>query len=368
MVGKLAIRVLLATALASSALWLGGCATIAYYAQSVSGQMEVLNKRRDVQRMLADPATPPDLRRQLALALQVRAFAAAQLALPDNGSYRSYTDLERPYVAWNVFATPALSLEPLRWCYPFAGCVFYRGYFDRADAELFARRLRHRGYDVFVGPVPAYSTLGWFDDPLLNTMIHWPEPELAGLLFHELAHQKLYVNGDSAFNESFATLVEREGVRRWMLANAKQPAYRDYLRRRAHEAQFINLVLSIRTRLATLYGSDLSADEKKLRKQALFDHMRSRYEALRRSWDGYGYFDGWMAQDLNNAQIVSVATYHRYVPAFQRLLARYDGDLPAFYRAAASLAALPATERTAQLQALAPETAHDDSLPVRARR
>lgn len=365
MPGKLAIHVLLMTALASSPMWLGGCATIAYYAQSVSGQMEVLNQRRDVQRILADPDTPPDLRRQLALALQVRAFAVAELALPDNGSYRSYTDLQRPYVVWNVFATPALSLEPLRWCYPFAGCVSYRGYFERGEAESFARRLRHRGYDVFVGPVPAYSTLGWFDDPLLNTMIHWPEPELAGLLFHELAHQKLYVKGDSAFNESFATLVERVGVRRWMLANAKQPAYRAYQRRRAYEAQFIKLVLNIRARLAALYRSDASTDEKHLRKRELFVHMRSRYETLRRSWDGYGDFDGWMAQELNNAQIASVATYHRYVPAFERLLARHGGDLQSFYRAAASLAALPAAKRTAQLHALAPETTQDDNVPAR---
>lgn len=357
---RLLIRIAaLALGVAASA----GCSTIAYYAQSVGGQMEVLNKRQDVERLLADPDTPPKLRRQLALALEIRSFAAEQLGLPDNASYRSYTDLERPYVIWNVFATPALSLEPVRWCYPFVGCVAYRGYFDRADAEAFAERLRTRGYDVFAGPVPAYSTLGWFDDPLLNTMIHWPEPELAGLLFHELSHQVLYVDGDTTFNESFATAVEREGVRRWMAATAQEDAYQAYLRRREFEAQFINLVLTTRTRLQALYASPLERSEKHRRKQQVFAHMHERYNALRDTWQGYGYYDAWMNRELNNAQVASVATYHRYVPAFGKLLERYDGDLPAFYAAAARLAQLSDGRRNAALQALLPETA-DGPRPV----
>ena len=336
---------------------IGGCSTLAYYAQSVSGQMEVLNKRRDIERMLADPDTPAPLQRRLALALEIRAFAAEELGLPDNPSYRSYADLDRPYVVWNVFATPALSLEPLRWCFPFAGCLSYRGYFARADAVAFADRLRANGYDVFVGPVPAYSTLGWFDDPLLNTVIHWPEPELAGVIFHELAHQALYLRGDTTFNESFASTVEREGVRRWMLASAQEEIYRDYLQRRAHETEFINLVLATRSRLAALYASSSDERHTRLRKQRILAHMRTQYEALRRSWQGFGYYDGWMAQDLNNAQIASVATYHRYVPAFKKLLARQGGDLPAFYRAASRLATMAEDERKAYLQALLPEAA-----------
>lgn len=343
--------------LAIGALSLAGCSTLAYYAQSVGGQLEVLGKRRDIERVLAAPGTSSELRRRLSLALRIREFAVAELALPDNGSYRSYADLERPFVAWNVFATPEFSVEPLQWCFPFVGCLPYRGYFARADAVAFAERLRERGYEVFVGPVPAYSTLGWFDDPLLNTMIHWPEPELAGLLFHELAHQRLYLPGDGVFNESFATTVEREGVRRWLLASAQPDAYRAYLQRRAQESQFVQLVLATRVRLAALYDSELSAERMRARKQEIFDHLRTRYGSMSGTWGGPGDFDAWLAQELNNAQIASLATYHGLVPAFERLLAREGGDIEAFYDAAARLAALPAARRNAQLRALLPETA-----------
>lgn len=329
--------------------------------------MEVLNKRRAVEGMLDDPGTSPQLRQRLARALEIRAFAAEALALPDNLSYRSYADLERPFVVWNVFAAPPYSLEPLRWCFPFVGCVAYRGYFAHTDAQAFAAKLRDLGYDVFVGPVPAYSTLGWFEDPLLNTMIHWPEPELAGLLFHELAHQVLYVAGDTAFNESFATAVEREGVRRWMKATAQEHAYDEYLRRRQFESQFINLVLTTRTRLQALYATGSDPEVVRARKQQTFAHMRARYLTLRASWQGYGRYDAWMEQDLNNAQLASVAAYHRYVPAFQKLLARYDDDLPAFYTAAARLGAMPMARRHAALQALLPEMA-DPSRAVDAQR
>lgn len=349
------------------ALCLHGCSTLSYYAQSVGGQMEVLNKRRAVAGMLEDPDTSPRLRQRLTRALEIRAFAAEALALPDNPSYRSYADLERPFVIWNVFAAPPYSLEPLRWCFPLVGCVAYRGYFARADAQAFAAEMRALGYDVFVGPVPAYSTLGWFEDPLLNTMIHWPEPELAGLLFHELAHQVLYVADDTTFNESFATAVEREGVRRWMEATAQNDAYGDYLRRLQFESQFINLVLTTRTRLQALYATGTDPEVVRARKRQAFARMRARYLALRASWQGYARYDAWMEQDLNNAQLASVAAYHRYVPAFQKLLARHDGDLPAFYAAAARLGAMPKARRHAALQALLPETA-DPPRAVEARR
>lgn len=365
---KARARLRAATLLALLTSVAGGCSTVAYYAQSVSGQMEVLSKRRAIERVLGDPATPPPLRQRLARALEIRAFAARELALPDNLSYRSYADLERPYVVWNVFATPPHSLEPVRWCYPFVGCLAYRGYFARAGAQSFADKLRARGYDVFVGPVPAYSTLGWFDDPLLNTMIHWPEPELAGLLFHELAHQVLYVDGDTAFNESFATAVEREGVRRWMQATAQEDAYREYLRRRESEAQFINLVLTTRVRLQWLYAKRLNPWIVDRRKQEIFAHMRERYGELRTAWGGYGYYDAWMERELNNAQVVSVSTYHRYVPAFGKLLERHGGDLAAFYRAAARLGAIPPAQRHAALQALLPETADPAAAAIEVRR
>lgn len=330
-----------------------GCSTMSYYVQSVRGQMEVLRERRDIDTLIADPATPETLRGRLELVSRIRGFAAERLALPDNGSYHSYTDLHRPYVVWNVFATPKYSLKPLRWCFPFAGCLSYRGYFSRDDAAAFAQQLRARDYDVFLGPVPAYSTLGWFDDPVLNTIIHWPEPELAGVLFHELAHQRLYVRGDSGFNESFASTVEQEGVRRWMLAHAKRDDYQSYLRRRRHEAQFIALVFATRERLQQLYDGDLPAPALQRGKSEIFAWMRAQYAELRSSWHGDGRFDRWMAKELNNAQIASVATYHRFVPAFRKLLEYNHDDLSAFYDAAARIGALPKAERHAYLQALA---------------
>ncbi len=345
---------------------LSACTTLSYYAQSVTGQYELLRKRRNIEALLTDRDTPAALRQRLALAQRIRDYAASALALPDNASYRSYVDLQRPFVAWNVFATPEFSLEPLRWCFPLVGCLSYRGYFARDDARTFGERLRKRGYDVFIGPVPAYSTLGWFDDPLLNTMMNRPNPELAGLLFHELAHQKLYVKGDSAFNESFATTVEREGVRRWMLATAHPQRYQAYLQRRAHEARFIHLVLAVRGQLARLYASGSDEHAMRIEKQAIFDGMRAQYRNLRREWGGYGYFDAWMAQKLNNAQIASVATYNRFVPAFEALLARYDGNLPDFYAAAERIADMPRAERHAYLRDLRPEVAQP-SQPRRAK-
>ncbi|MCR4332712.1 MAG: aminopeptidase, partial [Sulfuricaulis sp.] len=212
-----------------------GCASPLYYAQAVSGQIEILTKRRPVEEVLADPATTPETRRQLELVRHLRDFASRELLLPDNRSYRSYADLQRPFVVWDVFATPELSLEPKRWCFLVAGCVPYRGYFARDKAEQFAAKLKQKGYDVYVGGVPAYSTLGWFNDPLLNTFIHRSEAELAGLLFHELAHQQIYISGDSAFNESFATVIELEGVKRWFehQGTAQQTeAYQQKIKRR----------------------------------------------------------------------------------------------------------------------------------------
>lgn len=329
------------------------CVSPGYYVQAISGQLDVLTKRRPVEAVLADPATSPGTRKQLELVQRLRAFAVQELKLPDNGSYRSYADLERPFVAWNVFATPALSLEPRKWCFPIAGCTAYRGYFTRKKAEKFAAKLGEQGYDVYIGGVPAYSTLGWFSDPLLNTFIHRPEAELAGLLFHELAHQVVFVKGDTAFNESFATVMELEGVRRWFerLGTARQAqAYRMKLERRE---EFTALVLKHRARLARIYASDRNPDEKRAAKDRIFDDMRREYAALKTGWDGYAAFDNWFAQDLNNAHLAAIGLYHQHVPAFQKLLQQQDGDLTAFYALVRKMADSPFAERTARLQELA---------------
>ena len=331
---------------------LSGCASPLYYAQAISGQLEILTKRRPVEEVLADPATPPETRRQLELVQRLREFASRELQLPDNHSYRSYADLDRPFAVWNIFAAPELSLEPKKWCFIVAGCVPYRGYFARDKAEQFATSLKQKGYDVYVGGVPAYSTLGWFNDPLLNTFINRSEAELAGLLFHELAHQKIYVSGDSAFNESFATVIELEGVKRWFQqsGNTKEAeAYRQKIQRRE---KFTALVLKHRTRLKEIYASDLSDTEKRLAKMRVFGELRNDYATLKADWGGYTVFDNWFKQDLNNAHLAAIGMYSQYVAAFQKLLAQQGGDFTAFYRSVKEIANLPKDERDMALQKL----------------
>ncbi|MEJ2346900.1 MAG: aminopeptidase [Gammaproteobacteria bacterium] len=329
-----------------------GCANLGYYAQSVDGEMDVLARRQPIGELVRDPATPAPLRKRLRLVQRIRNFASRELDLPDNDSYRSYADLNRRYVVWNVFAAPALSLKPRRWCFPLAGCLAYRGYFHRAAAERFAAGLRRRGDDVYVAGIPAYSTLGWFSDPLLSTVIHWPEADLAGLIFHELAHQELYVKGDTAFNESFAMTVEREGVRRWMQGQHSPQAYAAYLQARRRDREFVALVMATRRRLARLYAADLPRAQKLAGKRRIFDRMRTDYRRLRRSWHDYSGYDRWMSPPLNNAKIVSVATYEKYVPAFQELLRRQGGNFKRFYVAARAIAHLPKARRHARLNAL----------------
>jgi len=331
---------------------LAGCASPFYYTQAVSGQIELLMKRRPIEEVLADPATPQETRRQLELVRRLREFASRELLLPDNRSYRLYVDLHRSHAVWNVFAAPELSLEPKEWCFIVAGCVPYRGYFARAAAEQFADALEQKGYDVYVGGVLAFSTLGWFNDPLLNTFIDRPEATLAGLLFHELAHQKIYVTGDTSFNESFATTVELEGVKRWFERNGtpqQADAYRQKLQRRE---EFIELMLKHRAHLSEVYASHLNDAEKRAAKAHEFNELRKDYAALKASWGGDTTYDGWFAHNLNNAQLIAVGLYTQYVSAFQKLLAQHHGDLAAFYRAVDRLAHLPREQRDADLHDL----------------
>jgi predicted aminopeptidase len=328
----------------------GGCASPGYYLHAISGQIELLNKRRPVEVVLNDPATAPQTRQQLELVRRLRDFASRELGLPDNRSYRTYADLARPFVVWNVFATPELSLEPKQWCFVFAGCVPYRGYFAQDKAEKFAAGLKQDGYDIYVGGVPAYSTLGWFHDPVLNTFIHRSEADLAGLLFHELAHQVVYVSGDTAFNESFATVVELEGVKRWFERHGtaqQAEAYRQKIRRRE---QFTALVLEHKTRLAEIYASNLSDAEKRATKRKIFGELRNDYAALKRDWGNHADYDKWFEQDLNNAHLAAIGMYHQYVAAFQKLLAQHDGDLTVFYRLVEEITNLPKTDRDMTLQ------------------
>jgi len=335
------------------ALFSTGCTSLGYYLQALGGQMEILSKRQPIVELLDNPATRPELKEKLAMVLQLRDYASRALLLPDNKSYRSYAELERPYVVWNVFATPEFSLTPKKWCFFFIGCVSYRGYFSYETAKAFAAKLSQQGYDVYIGNVAAYSTLGWFHDPMLSTVLRRPQAEIAGIMFHELAHQKLYVQDDSAFNESFATVVELEGVRRWMQAQGATQEYARYVQSRKRRADFVALILVYRERLLKLYASEASTDDKRAAKSKTFADLKHDYQKLKASWSGYDGYDDWFAQNLNNAHLASVGTYHQHVAAFQALLKQHQGDLAPFYRAAEELSGLPSAERTAKLAALA---------------
>lgn len=349
-------RVVRALAVAIALPLSAGCAAVAdgpgYYLQSALGHLDVMRRARPLPEVIADPATPEPLRERLRRAAQIREFASRELGLPDNRSYAAYAALPRPFVLWNVFATPELSLKLAQWCFPVAGCVSYRGYYDRADADAFARRLRDQGLEAHVGGVPAYSTLGWFDDPLLSTFIHYPEAELARLVFHELAHQVLYVQNDTTFNESFATAVEEAGVERWLAARADpqvERAYREHAQRRL---QFVALLRRAKDRLQALYASDLPDDTKRAGKAEAFAALRADYQALRASWGGFAGYDRFFEAGPTNPQLAAVGAYNDLLPAFRALLAREGDDLPRFYAAVRELAQLPRAQRDARLREL----------------
>ena len=343
------------------ALTVAGCANVGYYLQAVGGHVEVLAKSQPIERVVEDPATAPEIKRKLTLVLQARQYAVDQLGLPDNGSYRSYADLKRPFAVWNVFAASELSLKLKIWCFIMIGCVSYRGYFNRERASAFAARLREQGHDVYVGGAAAYSTLGWFSDPMLNTVLARSDVEIAGVLFHELAHQLLYVEDDTAFNESFAVTVELEGVRRWLASGIGADKYSAYQGRSRRREEFVALILKHRNRLARVYESNSPDDPKRERKAEVFAELREAYAALKQQWSGYDGFDKWMAQDLNNAHLASIGTYHQHVAAFHELLARHKHDLPAFYRAVTELARLPKDARQTALDALSSESMHAEN-------
>lgn len=333
---------------AAAGAGLGGC----YYVQAVRGHLQIMGDRVPLAQVIEDPATPTDLRARLELVREARAFAAAELGLPDNDSYTTYVALDRPYVVWNVFAAPEFAVEPRRWCFPVAGCVVYRGYFAQEDAERYADRMAAEGWDTTVGGVGAYSTLGRFDDPVLSTMLRWQDYQLAGLLFHELAHQVVYVPDDSEFNESFATALEEEGLARWLAARGEASTLADYREDRSRQSAFALLIEDARERLAALYARPLDEEAMRAAKAAEFDALRERYAALRASWGGYAGYDAWFESPLNNARLVPVATYHRYVPAFRALIRDANGDLPAFYEACRRLAELAPDERRRELESL----------------
>jgi predicted aminopeptidase len=335
-------------------LSVAGCTSLGYYVQAARGQWGMLTSARPIDAWLDDPGTSDELKQRLRQARQIREFASHELALPDNRSYTSYADLKRPAAVWNVFATPELSTQLKTWCYPIFGCAAYRGYFARSAADQLAGELATQGYDASVSPVQAYSTLGWFSDPLLNTFINQPEPELARLIFHELAHQVVYVRDDTVFNESFATSVERAGVQRWLQAHGSDALGSAWQQLEQRRAQFLELITETRRALDDVYAGTFTDQDKRERKRALFAQMQTRYRTLRDgSWDGFKGYDRFFAQPLNNAHLAAIGAYFDRVPAFEALMHRTGPDMAAFFREVKRIGALRKDARDRELDALA---------------
>ena len=311
---------------------LPGC----YYMQAARGQLEVMSKREPIDDLIAADGTPDELAERLEIVTAAREFSIDELRLPDNDSYRSYADLKRDYVVWNVVAAPEFSLEPRQWCFPVAGCVTYRGYFSEDAARRKAARLAERGDDVVVGGVAAYSTLGTFSDPVLNTMMRWDDVDLVAVLFHELAHQKLYVKGDTGFNESFASAVEEIGMERWLSSRGAADELVAYRERRDLRQRFSQLVEAARADLQAIYARDIAVEHMREEKRRRLAQLAADLDrAIAKS--GRSRPD-WLGDGLNNARLAAMAPYHERVPQFHALLAECDGDLECFYAAAARLA------------------------------
>lgn len=351
---------------------LTGCDTIKYYRQAAAGQLDIIARQESIPRLLARTNTPPTLRRQLQLVLDLRQFAERELRLRTDGHYFKYADLGRAHVVWNVYAAPEFSLEPKKWWYPVVGSLQYRGFFAERDARAYGARLAGAGLDVYVGGVDAYSTLGWFKDPVLNTFVHQPPAELAETLFHELAHQRVFASGDTDFNEAFATCVGEEGARRWLAARGDAPSRAAYELETRHKDEFVQLIMQAREELRRVYGetesggdtaghgapSETLATLRRIQKDAALARLRANYESLKTRWGGYSGYDNWFQRPLNNAHLNTVATYQHLVPAFQQLLAQHGGELEDFYKAAKAMARLDKTRRHEQLAILAAGTNH----------
>lgn len=317
-------------------LSLQGCSTLSYYQQAIAGQFEILNKRQDITALTQHKDTPPELKQKLETVLQVRTFAHQEMQMDVGDSYSQYSDVQRDYVVWNLSASPELSLSPHQWCYPIIGCQSYRGYFHQTMAEAEANKLQQQGYDTWVGGVSAYSTLGWFDDPVLNTFVYRSNASLAALLIHELSHQILYIKGDTAFNESFATAVELEGVNRWLTATSQEYQIDSYHQKVAEKNFFIEMVLATNHQLKTVYDSPISDSEKRIKKRELIAALQASYQLAIRNQQVKGYFSHWF-KEVNNAKLITISNYYKYVPAFTAMIKEAKGNMHAFYQSAIAL-------------------------------
>lgn len=359
---------LIAIALVILLVGLSGCETVSFYKQAIKGQYQLFADQQPIDKLIANPQTEPKLKKQLQLLQDLRAFADKELKLPVDNHYRKYVDVHRPFVVWNVEAAPEFSMEPKSWWYPLVGRLEYRGYFSKSTAQHYAETLRKKDDDVYLGGASAYSTLGWFKDPVLNTFIFDPEPDLAETIFHELGHQRVFARGDTDFNEAFATTVGQEGARRWLRSQTNTNAFENYEAELRRNDEFVHLIMDTRQQLETLYGDektesgkikaskkprDIPADQLRQRKHDVLEHLRQRYAEAKANWGGNTDYDDWFARPLNNAQLNSVAAYYDLVPGFMQLLKLNNGDLEKFYDAAERLSKKPKKDRQQWLRTLA---------------
>ena len=334
----------------SISFWLYGCANFSYYSQAVNGQIEVLRKAQSINSIVADPSADKALKNTLSKVISLRKFASRALKLPDNESYMTYADLKRPYVVWNVYATPEFSTKLKEWCFVGAGCVEYRGFFSKEKAGHFADELRNKGYDVHVAGIRAYSTLGWFDDPVLNTFINFSEIQLARLIFHELSHQVVYVQDDTEFNESFATMVELEGTRRWLKINGTSEQQDTFYASQRGELAFTKLVLKYQKKLNKLFSSDVNDSEKRIYKLNIFAELLREFSKLKATNKALSSYDKWFELQMNNALISTISTYTKHVPKFRSLLYQKGGDMEKFYSAVRDIGKLTKSDRYSSFQ------------------
>lgn len=323
------------------------CTPFNFYRQIVTGHFAIVNKVRPIDQVLLDETVPQAVKDQLNYALQARQYASDVLQLPDNNSYKTYADIGRDTVTYNVFATEEFDLKPVTWCFLVVGCLSYRGYFSQAEAQAFADKLQIQGKDAHVGGSAAYSTLGWFDDPLLNTMLGWYNWQIAGMIFHELAHQQLFIS-DSSFDEAFATTVEALGLEHWLTTQDDLASLDTFNATQSREADFLAVLQTGKEQLQTLYRSGIDATQMRSQKQAVFDAMRAEHQLLTQKWGGQ-YYSSWFAQELKNSHLLSVATYNDLVPAFRQLFADAGRDWNAFFQQAESLGKLKKEVRDQQL-------------------
>lgn len=361
----LGVRFLLFAAALCSLLLTLGCNTVSYYTQAARGHLDIVSRQTPIADLTTAPPTDTELQRKLGLVEEARRFAATHLGLEPGRHYTRYADLQRDAVVYNVYAAPEFSLEPRQWWYPLIGKQSYRGFFKKADAQAYAKELRTEGQDVYVGGVDAYSTLGWFRDPVLNTWIDDDDEEVVALVFHELTHQLVYVAGDTRFNEAYATAVEIAGVRLWLESRHDDAALRRWNAKHASREEFISLVKRTRAELKELYARDLTPAATRTAKQRVLDELQARLAALRARWNAPKAYASWSTKPVNNARLNTVSTYHDLVPAFLTLLERCDHDFPAFHAAVKKLGKLPKQERQSALTTFTHRGAQSSRNPAR---